>query len=154
MSRKWHRLFTKGKIASPKNMKRQKNAKNPKARPKRTARLKKHANENVKASSTKLRQEIEKIKELISSSGTPWETLNRKRDTLDQIKEEFNDAHHALHYLLESEEEKEASYRYFDIRDRECMECRIKLSERIYAVEKALSNLKPKSVASGHSRTS
>lgn len=34
------------------------------------------------------------------------------------------------------------------------MECGIKLSERIYAVEKALSNSKPKSVASGFSRTS
>lgn len=83
-----------------------------------------------------------------------WETLHRKRDTLDQIKEEFNNAHHALHYLLESEEEKEASYHYLDLQDRECMECGIKLSERIYAVEKALSNSKPKSVASGFSRTS
>ena len=108
----------------------------------------------VKASSTKLRQEIEKIKELISSSSTSWETLNRKRDTLDQIKDEFNVAHHELQYLLESEEEREASYQYFDLRDRECMECRIKLAERIYAVEKALSNSKPKSVVSGFSRTS
>ena len=111
-------------------------------------------NSKVKASSTKLRQEIEKIKELISSSSTSWETLHRERDTLDQIKDEFNVAHHELQYLLESEEEKEASYQYFDLRDRECMECRIKLAERIYAVEKALSNSKPKSVVSGFSRTS
>ena len=99
----------------------------------------------VKASSTKLRQEIEKIKELISSSSTSWETLNRERDTLDQIKDEFNVAHHELQYLLKSEEEKEASYQYFDLHDRACMECRIILAERIYAVEKALSNSKPKS---------
>ena len=102
-------------------------------------------NSKVKASSTELRQEIEKIKELISSSSTSWETLNRERDTLDQIKDEFNVAHHELQYLLKSEEEKEASYQYFDLHDRECMECRIILAERIYAVEKALSNSKPKS---------
>ena len=108
----------------------------------------------VKASSTELRQEIEKIKELIGSSSTSWETLNRERDTLDQIKDEFNVAHHELQYLLEREEEREASYQYFDLRDRECMECRVKLAERIYAVEKALGNSKPKSVASGFSRTS
>ena len=108
----------------------------------------------VKVSSTKLRQEIEKIKELISSSSTLWETLHRERDTLDQIKDEFNVAHHELQYLLESEKEKEASYQYFDLCYRECMECRIKLAERIYAVEKALSNSKPKSVVSSYSRTS
>ena len=43
-------------------------------------------NTKVKASSTKLRQEIEKIKDLTSSSGTSFETLHRERDTLDQIK--------------------------------------------------------------------
>ena len=91
---------------------------------------------------------------MISSSSTSWETLHRERDTLDQIKDEFNVARHELQYLLESKEEKEASYQYFDLRDRECMECRIKLAERIYAVEKALSNSKPKSVVSGFSRTS
>ena len=108
----------------------------------------------VKASSTKLRQEIEKIKELISSNRTSWGTLHRERDTLNQIKDEFNVAHHELQYLLESKEEKEALYQYFDLRDRECMECRIKLAELIYAVEKPLSNSKPKSVVSGFSRPS
>ena len=68
-------------------------------------------------SSTNLRQEIEKIKDLIGSNGTSFETLHRKRDTLNQIKEEFNNAHHALHYVPENDEEREASFRYFDLRD-------------------------------------
>jgi len=90
----------------------------------------------------------------MSSSRTSWEMLHRERDTLNQIKEKFNDAHHTLHYLLEGEEEREASYRYFDLRDRECIECRIKLTEWIQAQEKALSNSKPISVACGFSRIS
>ena len=107
-----------------------------------------------KAASTKLRQKIEKIKSLINSSETAWVILQLERDGLDQIKEEFNDAHHAFHEFLENEEEREASYRWFDVQDRECMECRIKLAERIYSVERAQSNSKPKSVASGLSKTS
>ncbi|KAL9967303.1 hypothetical protein ACROYT_G025503 [Oculina patagonica] len=107
-----------------------------------------------KAASTKLRQKIEKIKSLINSSEPSWVVLQLERDSLDQIKEEFNDSHHAFHKSLENEEEREASYRWFDVQDRECMECRIKLAERIYSVERAQSNSKPKSVASGLSKTS
>ena len=107
-----------------------------------------------KAASTKLRQKIEKIRASINSKETSWVILQLERDGLDQIKEEFNDAHHAFHEFLENEEEREASYRWFDVQDRECMECRIKLTELIYSVERAHSNSKPKSVASGLSKTS
>ena len=36
----------------------------------------------------------------------------------------------------ESPEEKDASYQWFDIRDRELTECRIRICERIQALEK------------------
>ena len=107
-----------------------------------------------KAASTKLRQKIEKIKNLINSSEPAWVVLQLERDGLDQIKDEFNDAHHAFHEFLENEDEREASYRWFDVQDRECMECRIKLTERIHSVERAQDNSKPKSVTSGRSKTS
>jgi len=107
-----------------------------------------------KAASTKLRQKIEKIKSLINSSEPAWVVLQLERDGLDQIKEDFNDAHHAFHEFLENEEKREASYRWFDVQDREYMECRIKLAERIHSVERAQGNSKPKSVASGLSKTS
>jgi len=135
---------TESEKHSPKNRKQRKNAKEFKGLPqtdseeketrerKLTEKGKQYQRDildsKVKASSTKLRQEITKIKELISLSGTSWKMLHRERDTLDQIKEEFNDAHHALHYLLKGEEEREASYHYFDLCDRECTECRIKES--------------------------
>lgn len=73
--------------------------------------------------------------------------MQLERDGLNQIKEEFTE-------FLENEEDREASYRWFDVQDRECMECRIKLAARIYSVERAQSNSKPKSVASGLSKTS
>ena len=87
---------------------------------------------------------------MISSNEVSSEILQLERDGLDQRKEEFNDAHHALHNFLDNEEEKEALYRWFDIQDRECMDCRIRLAERIHATERA----KAKSVSSGTSKTS
>ena len=52
------------------------------------------------------------------------------------MKDEFNDAQKAYDDLLESPEEKDASYQWFDIRDRELTECRIRICERIQALEK------------------
>ena len=77
---------------------------------------------DLKAASTRIRQYIEKIRELISSNEVSSEILQLERDGLDQRKEEFNDAHHALHNFLDNEDEKETLYRWFDIQDRECMD--------------------------------
>ena len=79
------------------------------------------------------------------------EKINIMRD-LDRLKDEFNDAQKAYDDLLESPEEKDASYQWFDIRDREFTECRIRICERIQALEKISS--RPPSEKSRHSRKS
>ena len=68
------------------------------------------------------------------------------------MKDEFNDAQKAYDDLLESPEEKDASYQWFDIRDREFTECRIRICERIQALEKI--STRPPSEKSRHSRKS
>lgn len=103
-----------------------------------------------------MRRQIEKINyfKIIYSGQTSCESLDLERDHLDRIKEEFNDAHHDFHEFLDTENDREASYRCFDVQDREFMECRLKLIEQIYAVEKASKGSRAKSVASGYSKTS
>ena len=62
--------------------------------------------------------------------------LEAARDQLDRLKEEINDAQYQYDNLLESEEEREASYQWFDIRDREYIECRLRGCERIKVQER------------------
>ena len=46
------------------------------------------------------------------------------------------ESHKTLHELFHNDEEKQQSYIWFDIRDRETMECRLRLTERIRGLEK------------------
>lgn len=87
-------------------------------------------------------------------SETSYEIFQLERDGVDQTKEELSDAHHALFTFVETEEEREALYRLFDVQDREFVDCRIKILERIHEIERAQNNSKPKSVASSISTTS
>ena len=89
----------------------------------------------------KIRQSLETI---VNS-----ETLEAERCELDKLKEAFNDAHKAFDDELETETGKQSSYHWFDVRDREYMECRIKVTERIYALEKG--SHRTKSERSGYS---
>ena len=54
--------------------------------------------------------------------------------------------------MLELELEREVSYQWFDTRDREYFECRIRVSERIQALER--KSVPTPSVKSSHSRKS
>ena len=62
------------------------------------------------------------------------------------------DAYKEYYELLELPEEKEASYSWFDFRDRGFMECRTRVCERIQALERKY--VKPPSETSNHSRKS
>ena len=62
--------------------------------------------------------------------------LERLRDALDKSKEELNHAHNQFHDALESEKERLDAYNWFDLRDREFMECRLRLMERIQSLER------------------
>ena len=62
-------------------------------------------------------------------------TLEVERDCLDSLKDLFNEAQNAFVALIDNEEDKQESYHWFDIRDRECMEARTRLVEKIHALE-------------------
>ena len=61
--------------------------------------------------------------------------LTVQRDNLDSLKEELNQAFKEYHDTKINEEETQASYQWFDLRDHEYTECRMKLSERLYGKE-------------------
>ena len=61
--------------------------------------------------------------------------LTVQRDNLDSLKEELNQAFKEYHDTKINEEETQASYQWFDLRDREYTECGMKLSERLYGKE-------------------
>ena len=100
----------------------------------------------------KLKRQIEKINIIRDLPETTIEQLASERDYLDRLKDEFNDAQKAYDDLLQSPEEKDASYQWFGIRDRELTECRIRICERIQALEKISTRLP--SEKSRHSRKS
>lgn len=97
----------------------------------------------------KLKEQMEKILELHDIPETEIEQLEGEKFYLNHLKDEFNDAHKEHGDVLELKEEKEASYRWFDIRHREFFKCRSKICERIQALKKNSASWKP-SVESSH----
>ena len=80
--------------------------------------------------------------------------LTVERDNLDSLKEEFNQAFKEYHDTMINEEEAQASYQWFDLRDREYTESRITLSERLYALERKSEKSKPASSVRSRSSAS
>ena len=64
------------------------------------------------------------------------EFLTSEAEELDLLKEDFNQAFKQYHDLMETEEDREASYRFFDVTDREFNECRLRISSQIHAIER------------------
>jgi len=83
--------------------------------------------------------------------------LEKERDVLDAIKEEFNQAYRSLDQLLQEESTKVAAYREFDLYDREFTECRMRLTETLHSIEQRMleefktSRQETKSTKSSHS---
>jgi len=69
----------------------------------------------------KLQKQVKKIYDLFESLPGS-QTLEKERDSLDFIKEDFNEAHRAYNELLEADDEKDVMYRDFDLCDREYTE--------------------------------
>ena len=83
---------------------------------------------------------VNKTQSVIRLCDTAEITLNdleAGRDQLDKLKDNFNEAHQALDELLETELERENSYRWFDVRDREFTEHRMRICERIQSLQRA-----------------
>ncbi len=98
-----------------------------------------------------LSKQIAKVRQSLDDNANV-ETLEAERDCLDKIKEELDEAQRAFNELIDEEEDKQKSYQWFDIRDRECFEIRAKLVERIRTFEKkSRSKSRCKSVKSGFS---
>ena len=100
---------------------------------------------------SKLNQQIAKIRTLIGPDVNP-ELLEAERDSLDLIKEEFNEACRAYEELLEETHDKDKAYRWYDVRDREYSECRMRIAEHLHAIERR--SQRTKSVKSSSSRKS
>ena len=97
---------------------------------------------------------------VILEHSTRLEILEIERDALDVQKDEFNQAHMAYEELLDSQEDQEASYHWFDRRDREFQECRMRICEKIQALERksnersTVKSLRSESVTSKSTRSS
>ena len=62
--------------------------------------------------------------------------LTPERENLDSLKDELNQPFKEYHDTTIKEQEKQASYQWFEMQDHEYTECRVKLSERLYALER------------------
>ena len=80
-----------------------------------------------------LTREIERVSLLLKQFSK--EELERIRDSLDSLKGQFNEAHRAYEELLDNEEEKRSSYIWFDSRDREFMDFRMRICQQIFRLE-------------------
>lgn len=106
-------------------------------------------NKNRESAFRKLKKKFDHIKKLCEGPEPNLEALEAERNKLDSLKEELNEAHHAYEELLDTLVEKEESYRWFDVRDREFLEKRMKICEYIQSLERS-SYGSEKSVTSGH----
>lgn len=78
------------------------------------------------------------------------ERITSQTEELDLLKEDLNQAFKQYHELMETEEDREASYKLFDVTDREFNECRLRISSEIHAIERKALEEKS-SVVSSHS---
>ena len=82
-----------------------------------------------------LSRQILRIHQLLDENPASITTLEVERDCLDSLKDLFNEAQNAFVELIDNEEDKQESYHWFDIRDRECIEAKTRLVEKIHALE-------------------
>ena len=101
------------------------------------------------AASKRLRRQMMKGK-LLFEELKDIEILSSEVEERDSLKEDLNQAFKQYHDLMETEEDREASYQYFDLIDRKFSELRLKISSQIHAIEKKAFEEKL-SVKSSHS---
>ena len=87
----------------------------------------------------KLQQQMDKVNLLRDAPETTIEQLKEERFQLDLLRDAFSDTFKEHDELLVNEKEKEDSYRWFDVRDREFTECRIRLCERMQVLQRKSS---------------
>lgn len=80
-----------------------------------------------------LSRQISRIYQLLDENLASITTLEVERDCLDSLKDLFNEAQNAFVELIDDKEDKQESYQWFDIHDRECIEAKTRLLEKIHA---------------------
>ena len=99
--------------------------------------LKDTRRKNRESAFRSLVNKTQSVLKLCDTAGITWNELEADRDQLDKIKDNFNEAHQAFDELLETESEREYSYRWCDVRDREFTEQRMRICERIQSLQRA-----------------
>ena len=98
---------------------------------------------------------MERVRKLLNENKN-LKALEEERDRLDKLKDAFNEAHGAYDEFIANEEERKASYLWYDIRDRTYFEMRLKLVERIHSLQQSgtskSSQSQAGSIKSGNSR--
>ena len=98
---------------------------------------------------------LKKQTERINALRVTLEQLEEDKFHLDQLKDDFKDAHKDFDNFLELEEERNASYQWFEIWDWQLIKCRIRVCERIQPLERKSSRtLSEKSSFSRKSKSS
>ena len=93
--------------------------------------------EERKAAGATLRKQITKVSSLLESiKETDARVLEQERDSLDLYRDRMNDAHNNYYKELRDAKELDEAYKWFDLRDREHFQCRIRINEALRRVEK------------------
>ena len=79
---------------------------------------------------------MDHVRKLGENPGIELEDLEAERNELDILKDALNEACHAYESLLDTFTKRQDSYRWYDVRDREFTEQRIKLCEQIQRLER------------------
>ena len=98
---------------------------------------------------------MERVRKLLNENKN-LKALEEERDRLDKLKDTFNEAHGAYDEFIDNEEDRKASYLWYDIRDRTYFEMRLKLVKRIHSLQQSgtskSSQSQAGSIKSGNSR--
>lgn len=113
--------------------------------------------ENLKKNRTSagaaLRKQIKKVNVLLEDL-CDISALERERDILDVCRDKLNEAHQLYNLKLEIHEEVNAAYQWFDMRDREHFQCRIKINEKLKTLERERSEIVSRRSSSSRSSRS
>lgn len=80
--------------------------------------------------------QIERIR-LLFNENENLETLERERDRLDKLRNAFSEAQEAYNEVIDGDEDRQASYRWFDMCDRKYFDMRLQLVGRIQSLQES-----------------
>ena len=83
-----------------------------------------------------LKRKLDHVRKLRENPDTELEVLEAERNELDILKDTLNEACYAYESLLDTFTEKQDAYRWYDVRDREFTEERMKLCEQIQRLDR------------------